>query len=89
MHQINLNDRIYQDAQRRAAETGFDSVEAYIVDLLQGDLESENLDRFFTLQRLAHIDRAAASIADGRGLTSDQADAELAKRRDEWLRQNG
>jgi hypothetical protein len=88
MHQINLSDGIYQDAQRRAAEAGFASVEEYIVDLLQGDLESENLDRFFTHQRLAHIGQAAASISGGSGLTSEQADAELAKRRDEWLRRN-
>ncbi len=89
MHQINLNDRLYQDVQRRAAKAGFASVDEYVADLLQGDLEDENLDRFFTPERLAHIDRAAASIAEGHGLTMEQVDEELAKRREEWLRQNG
>jgi len=88
MHQINLDDHLYQDVQRRAAEAGFASVDEYVADVLQQDLEEENLDRFFTPERLAHIDRAAASIADGRGLTPEQANAELAKRRDEWLRRS-
>lgn len=89
MHQIQLNDHLYQEALRRATEAGFSSVDDYVADVLQHDLleETENFDHLFTPERLAHIDGAAAEIDAGQGLTSDQVDAELAKRRDEWLRQ--
>jgi hypothetical protein len=90
VHQIQLNDQLYQDAQRRAAEAGFGSVDEYVADVLQHDLreEIEDFDHLFTPERLAHIDRAAAQIDAGLGLTSEQVDVELAKRRDEWLRKN-
>lgn len=89
MHQIQLNDQLYQEAQRRATESGFGSVDEYVASMLQHDLdEADNLDRFFTPERLAHIDRAVAQIDAGQGMTREQVDAELAKSRDEWLRQN-
>lgn len=89
MHQIQLNDQLYQEAQRRATEAGFDSVDEYIAEVLMHELEdAESLDYLFTPERLAHIDRAAAQIAAGEGLTPEQVEAELAKRRDAWLRQN-
>jgi hypothetical protein len=90
MHQIQLSDQLFLIAQRRAAEAGFGSVDEYVADMLQHDLEdqSENFDHLFTPERLAHIDRAAAEIDAGLGLTLEQVDAELAKRRAEWLSQN-
>jgi hypothetical protein len=82
MHQINLSDQLYQEALRKAAEAGFPSVDEYVADVLQHDLheETENLDHLFTPERLAHIDRGAAEIDAGKGLTLEQVDAELAKR---------
>jgi hypothetical protein len=46
MHQIQLNERLYQQAQRRAAEAGFGSVDEYVADVLQHDFdeETENFD---------------------------------------------
>lgn len=90
MRQIQVNDQLYQEAERKAAEAGFVSVDDYVADVLQQDLvdDSENFDHLFTPERLAHIDRAIAQIEAGQGLTSEQAKAELAKRRDEWLRKN-
>ncbi len=90
MHHIQLNDQLYEEAQRRAADAGFGSVDEYVADMLQHDLQeqTENFDHLFTPERLAHINRAAAEIDAGKGLTLEQAKAELAKRRDEWLRQN-
>jgi len=90
MHQIQLNEQVYQEAQLCAAEAGFGSVDEYVADVLRHDLreETEDFDHLFSPERLAHIDRAAAEIDAGQGLTSEQVDAELAKRRDEWLRQN-
>jgi hypothetical protein len=45
MHQIQLNDQLYQEAKQRAAEAGFVSVDEYVADVLQTDLreEPENL----------------------------------------------
>ena len=90
MHQIQLNDQLYQDAQLRAAEAGFASVDEYVADVLHNDLhgETDSFDHLFTPERLVHVDRAAAEIDAGQGLTAEQVDAELAQRRDEWLRQN-
>jgi hypothetical protein len=51
-------------------------------------MPNENLDRLFTPERLADIDRAAAEIEAGNFYTPDEAAVELAKRRDQWLRQN-
>ena len=89
-HQIQLNDQLYQEAQLRAAEAGLGSLDEYVADVWRHDLheETENFDHLFTLERIAHIDRAAAEIDAGQGLTSAQVDADLAKHRDEWLRQN-
>jgi len=88
MHHVQLDSQLYQEAQRRATEAGFESVDEYVADVLRQDLgDGENLDHLFTPERLAHIDRAAAQIDAGLCLTVEQVNAELAKRRDEWLRQ--
>ena len=90
MHQVNLNDQLYQDVQRRAAEAGFTNVDDYVADVLSHDLNEEtpDLDHFFTPERMAQIDQSLASAAAGNVYTSEQVDEELAKRRDEWLRQH-
>jgi PHD/YefM family antitoxin component YafN of YafNO toxin-antitoxin module len=74
MHQVQVTDQLYQEAQRRAAEAGFVSVDEYIADVLKRDLQddTENLDHFFTQERLAHIDKAAAQIKAGESFTSEQ-----------------
>jgi hypothetical protein len=83
MHQIQLSDQLYQEAQRRAAEAGFGSVDEYVADMLQHDLEeTENLDHFFTPERLAHIDRAAAQIDAGLGIPSEQVGEHFRQKRD-------
>jgi hypothetical protein len=74
MHQVQLSDQLYQEAQRRAAEAGFGSVDDYIADVLTHDFDdqAEDLDRFFTPERLAQVDRAAAQIKAGELFTSKQ-----------------
>jgi len=94
MHQVQLNDKLYKEAERRATEAGFSSVDEYVADVVSHDLvedsggETPNLDHLFTPERLAHIDAAEAEIKAGNFYTAEQADAELAKRRAEWLRNN-
>ena len=74
MHHIQLNDELFQEAERRAAASGFVSVDDYVADVLQHDLfeGTENLDSLFTPERLAHIDRAAAQIDAGQGVPAEQ-----------------
>ena len=88
MHQIILSDQLYQDAQRRAAQAGFPSVDEYVADVLSHELQAEipNFDHFFTPERLAEINQSLADVRAGKVLTLDQADGELAKSRDSWLR---
>ena len=47
--------------------------------------EVENLDHLFTPERMALIERAVAELEAGHGLTLQQVDAELRRRREEWL----
>lgn len=94
MPQTQLNDSVFTAAKRRATEAGFSSVDEYVADVLSHDLidanekETPNLDPLFTPERLAHIDAAAEEIKAGNFYTAEQADAELGKRRAEWLRNN-
>lgn len=89
MQQVQLSDQLYQEIQRRAAEVGYVNVDEYVADVLKHDLEDpENLGLLFSQERLAHIDRAAAQIDAGQGLTLAEVDAELARKKAEWLRQN-
>jgi hypothetical protein len=88
MHQVNLNDELYQEARRRAEAAGFPSVDEYVADVLSHDFQlvDENLDHFFTPERLALIDQAATDAAAGDVYTMDQAREALARTRDAWLR---
>jgi hypothetical protein len=82
MHQVQLNDQLYREVQRRAAEAGFGTVDDYVADVLQQELEDpENFDHLFTPERLAHIDRAAAQVDAGECLTSDQVRDHFQRRR--------
>ncbi len=83
MHQIQLNDQLYQDALRRAAEVGFQTVDEFVADILQHELEdTENLDHFFTPERLARIDQAAAQIDAGLGIPAEQVREHFRQKRD-------
>ena len=75
MHQIQLDDQLYQEAERCASAAGFVTVDEYVADVLQHDIiheEIENLDHLFTPERLARIDRAAAQIDAGQGIPAEQ-----------------
>jgi hypothetical protein len=65
MHQINLNDALFEDVQRRATAAGFANVDDYVADLLVqgGNGETPNLDQFFTPERMAAVEEALADAA--------------------------
>lgn len=84
MQNIQLNDQLYQLAQQQAAIAGYPTVDEYVAEVLHFDLaiETQNLDHLFTPERLAHIDRAAAQIDAGQGLTSAQVREHFRRKRD-------
>lgn len=87
MHQINLSDELYEEVQRRAVAGGFATVDEYVADVLAGEFEvvAENLDDFFTPERLKLIDEAVADVDAGNFYTLDEAKKLLDKAREEWL----
>jgi hypothetical protein len=74
MHQVQLSAEVYEQASRWAAAAGFASVDEYVSNVLtQGFVDpGDDLDRFFTADRLSKIDRAIAQIDAGQSFTVDQ-----------------
>jgi len=74
----------------RVADVAFAGAVDFVADVLNHDLHepAEEFVHLFTPQRLAKIDRAAAQIDAGHGVTREQVEADLAKIRAEWLDQN-
>lgn len=89
MHQVQLNDKLYKEAQRRAREAGFGSVDEFVADRLESDFseEQENFDHLFTPEVIADLDRISAQVkAGGKTFTMQEVDEHLEKKRQEWLR---
>lgn len=90
MAQVQLSDEVFKTAQRRAAEGGYPSVEAYITDVLVHDLaddadETPNLDHLFTPDVIAHLDRISADIkAGGKTYTSEEVAEHFRKKSEAW-----
>ncbi len=82
MRQVQLNDQVYSEAENQAISAGFKSVDEYIADLVTHDMfdSTENLDHLFTPERIAHIDRAVAQIAEGKVHTAAQVREHFRKR---------
>ena len=92
MHEIQLSDQLYSQAQSRAAKAGFKSVDDYVADVVAGDIaaEAENFDSLFTPERLAHIDRVVAKVKEGgKTYSMDEVRDQLAENREKWLKENG
>ena len=70
MHQIQLNDVLFQEAQRRAAEAGFESVDEYVAEVLKHPgIEAVyllELDEEVVQVSRKHYDVARDALADPR-----------------------
>jgi hypothetical protein len=94
MQQVQLTERLYKEAERRASEAGFSSVDEYVADVVSHDLVEENddrtpnLDHLFTPERLALIDEAAAEIKAGNCFTGEQVRDHFQQKRAAWTRKN-
>ena len=89
MHQVQLNEKLYKEAERRAREAGFASVDEFVADQLESDFsdEQENFDHLFTPEVIADLDRISAQVkAGGKTYTMQEVDEHFEKKRQEWLR---
>jgi hypothetical protein len=89
MHQVQLNDKLYKEAERRARDAGFGSVDEFVADRLESEFseEQENFDHLFTPEVIADLDRISAQVkAGGKTYTMQEVDEHFEKKRQEWLR---
>lgn len=89
MQQIQLTDQLYKEAERRAREAGFASVEEFVAERLLNDFsdEEDNFDDRFTPEVLAHLDKISDEIkAGGKTYTMEEVNEHLEMKRQEWLR---
>lgn len=87
MPHIQLSDELFLSAKQRAAESGFESVDDFVSNLVQDAIEYELPEDFFTPERLALIDESVAKADQGLCFTREQSDAILARKRQAWLDQ--
>ena len=82
MNQVQLDDRLYAQAQRRALEAGYRSVDEFVADAVTHELEddAQDLQRLFTPERIASIKEAAAEVEAGEYLTAEQVREHFKKR---------
>ncbi len=89
MHQVRLDEKLYREAERRAREAGFGSVDEFVADRLESDFsyDQENFDHLFTPEVIADLDKISDEIkAGGKTYTMQEVDEHLEKKRQEWLR---
>lgn len=89
MHQVQLPEPIYKEAQRRAADAGYSNVDDYVTDVLSQELAAESdFDHLFTPERIAQLDEISAEIENGaKTYSMDEVRQHFQKRGGEW-RQN-
>lgn len=86
MTHIELSEATFRLATDRAAARGFPSVGDYVEDALLADEEVTDADiqRLFTPERLAELDKAVAQVKAGRGMTMAEVEAALDQTAAEW-----
>ena len=88
MPQIQLDDKLFKAGQRRAAESGYSSVDEYIADLVVHDISDEASDfaDVFSPERIAELDRISAEIkAGGKTYTMAEVAEHFENKRKAWL----
>ena len=91
MPPVQIDDQVFQAAQRRAADGGYSSVEAYITDVVVHDLasadeETPNLDHLFTPQVIAELEQISARAqAGGTTYTSEEVREHFRRKSQAWV----
>jgi hypothetical protein len=91
MHLIKLSDKVYDDAQILAAESGYATVDDLIENLVTDAIskDQENLDHKFTPKVIAELDRIDENVKSGaKTYTPAEADAYLREKADQWRNSN-
>ena len=95
MPQIQLDEATFRAVQQRAADHGYDSVDAYVADLLteqatdQTHAGTPNLDHLFTPERMVEVDRISTEIKAGAKTYTDEEIREHFKRKSKsWRGKN-
>ena len=86
--EVTIPDPLVNQAQHVAAASGFDSVAAYVIDLIGHNVKpegDEDYDHVFTPEVLAALDLAAAEARAGKSYTRKQVDEFLVENRTAWL----
>jgi hypothetical protein len=86
MQKVQLTDQLYKEAERRAREAGFASVDEFVADQLQGNFseDPEDLDARFTPEVIARLDRVSADMQSGKKASKEEVDSQLANAREAW-----
>jgi hypothetical protein len=91
MPQVQIDDEVFAAVQRRAADAGYSSVDAYVTELLVGDLsedalgEEPDLDHRFTPEIIAHLERiSAVADAGGRTYSSEEVREHFREKSQAW-----
>jgi hypothetical protein len=87
-HNIKLSDQLYNEAQRRAREAGFTTVDEFVASQLEFDFsdEAENFDDQFTPEFLTHLDQISEDMKAGKSVSTEEVDKHLADVRKAWLK---
>jgi hypothetical protein len=88
MYQVQLNDKLYKEAERRAREAGFGSVDEFVADQLETDFsdEQEDFDDRFTPEIVDRLDRISGEMKAGKSISIEEVDKHLADVRETWLK---
>jgi len=86
MHQVHLDDHLYQEAKERADAAGFKSIDEFIAKQLLHDFAQTQVsfDDWFTPEVNAYLDRVASEMETGKLLSLGEVEARLDKARSEW-----
>ncbi len=92
MRQVQIDDQVFEAAQRRAADGGYASVEAYINDVVVHDLTDDNqgtpnLNHLFTPEVIAELELVSAKAkAGGKTYTSEEIREHFRGKSEAWRR---
>lgn len=82
MHQIQLTDELFEDAQRAAKARGFATVDEYIADVITHDVADEVLT--LTPDQVIKVREAQEQIEVGKYSTVEELQESLNEQRAAW-----
>jgi len=92
MLNIELSDQLYQQARRRATETGFRSVDEYVAQVVASDVSDDLLsdEHIFTPEVVTELKQIDAEIkAGGKTYTEAELDEHFRRRSQAWRAAQG